>query len=142
MFGELMLETVARVPIPTHKPKTSTERILLIRPDHLGDMLLTTPAIHSLRAATPNAEIHMLVGPWSADVIANYPEVDLVLTLPFPGFSRTPKIGLRSPYQLAIQSARFLRRIGYDSAVILRPDHWWGAMVTKFAGIPNELAMM
>jgi ADP-heptose:LPS heptosyltransferase len=134
----LMLNTAALVPLSTNK-LSSTERILLIRPDHLGDMLLTTPAISALRAAKPSAEIHMLVGPWSADVIANYPEVDMALTLAFPGFSRTPKASWRSPYQLAINSARHLRRIGYNSAVILRPDHWWGAMVAKLAGIPERI---
>ena len=133
-----MLATAAHVPITTHKP-TSTERILLIRPDHLGDMLLTTPAVTALRAARPNAEIHMLVGPWSADVIAKYAEVNLVLTLAFPGFSRAPKTNWRSPYEMAYQTSRQLRRIGYNSAVILRPDHWWGAMVAKLAGIPERI---
>jgi lipopolysaccharide heptosyltransferase II len=134
----VLLTSMAWMPIPTHKP-SSVERILLIRPDHLGDVLLTTPAIASLRASRPNAEIHALVGPWSADVIANYPEVDLALTLPFPGFSRTPKVSWRSPYEQAYNAARHLRRIGYSSAVILRPDHWWGAMVAKLAGIPHRI---
>jgi ADP-heptose:LPS heptosyltransferase len=44
---------------------------------------------------------------------------------------------LRSPYQLAVSASRWLRRIGYDSAVILRPDHWWGAMLAHLAGIPR-----
>lgn len=132
------LEVVARVPIPARKPGTP-ERILLIRPDHLGDVLLTTPAIHALREARPDAEIHALVGPWSAEVIANYPEVDLALTIEFPGFSRAQKTDWRSPYELAVTSARQLRRIGYSSAVIMRPDHWWGAMVAKFAGIPERI---
>jgi heptosyltransferase-2/heptosyltransferase-3 len=134
----LALEMTAKVPIPNTR-ESSIERILLIRPDHLGDVLLTAPAIHALRLAHPQAEIHALVGPWSADVIANYAEVDLVLTVPFPGFSRAPKISWRSPYELAINSARRLRRIGYSQAVILRPDHWWGAMVAKLAGIPHRI---
>jgi len=134
----VLLAAAARLPISIHKPAPA-ERILLIRPDHLGDVLLTTPAIAALRASRPNAEIHVLVGPWSADVIANYPEVDLALTLTFPGFSRTPKASWRSPYEQAIRAARHLRRIGYSSAVILRPDHWWGAMVARLAGIPNRI---
>jgi heptosyltransferase-2/heptosyltransferase-3 len=77
------------------------------------------------------------VGPWSAQVLANYPEVDRVLTLPFPGFSRAPKKGLSSPYEQAIRASRMLRRIGYTSAVILRPDHWWGAMLAHMAGVPQ-----
>lgn len=112
-----------------------TPRILVIRPDHLGDMLLTTPAIHALKAAQPLAEIHALVGPWSAGALANYPEIDVALTLAFPGFTRNPKDSIGSPYQTAISASRMLRKIGYESAVIFRPDHWWGAMLAHLAGI-------
>lgn len=129
---------IARLPLPASR-FTSMNRLLLIRPDHLGDVLLTTPAIRALRAARPYMEIHALVGPWSADVLSNYPELDFVLTLPFPGFSREPKSDWRSPYEMAIRSAAQLRRIGYGSAVILRPDHWWGALVAKLAGIPLRI---
>ncbi|MBZ0292587.1 MAG: lipopolysaccharide heptosyltransferase II [Anaerolineae bacterium] len=134
----LMLRLIASVPILPLKAK-SFNRILLIRPDHLGDVLLTTPAIQKLRQALPNTEIHALVGPWSATVLASYPEIDVVLTLPFPGFSRHPKDSWRSPYEIAWHTARNLRRIGYDSAIIFRPDHWWGAMVTYLAGIPQRI---
>jgi lipopolysaccharide heptosyltransferase II len=132
---ETLVEAAARMPfIPCRTPHM--ERILLIRPDHLGDVLLTTPAIRALRAARPEAELHALIGGWSADVLGAYPEIDLVLTLDFPGFTRTAKQSVRSPYQLALATANRLRRIGYSSAVILRPDHWWGALVAKLAGIP------
>jgi heptosyltransferase-2/heptosyltransferase-3 len=72
-------------------------------------------------------------------VLANYPEIDQVLTLPFPGFSRGDKTSLRAPYDLAVLSARHLRRIKYTSALIFRPDHWWGAMLAKWAGIPRRI---
>ncbi len=133
-----LLNTLALVPrFPARRP--AHPRILLVRPDHLGDVLLTTPAIHALRSAAPHVELHALVGPWSARVLANYPEIDHVLTLPFPGFSRQPNENLRSPYQLAFNTARHLRRIAYDAAVIFRPDHWWGAMVTHLANIPERI---
>lgn len=134
----VLLRTLGAAPIPNVKAP-SVQRILLIRPDHLGDALLTTPAIHALRVTYPTAEIHALVGPWSAEVLAGYPDIDVVLTLPFPGFSRGPKLGLRAPYDLALRSARQLRNIGYSSAIILRPDHWWGAMLAKGAGIPRRI---
>lgn len=132
-----LLRSVASLPVP--HVKAGRERILLIRPDHLGDVLLTTPAIRALRAAYPNAEIHALVGPWSADVLANFPEIDIILSLPFPGFSRGDKPGVGEPYSLALSSARRLRKIRYSSAIIFRPDHWWGAMVAKWAGIPRRV---
>ncbi len=133
-----LLHMGAYIPFPSSRIPEHP-RILLIRPDHLGDMLLTTPAIRALSNALPSAEIHMLVGPWSADILANYPEIDAILTLPFPGFSRSPKPNLPSPYQLAWKSSRQLRQIGYSTAIILRPDHWWGAMVAAMAGIPQRV---
>ncbi len=133
-----LLNLASYVPVPSGR-RTHSNRVLLIRPDHLGDVLLTAPAIHALKRANPNLELHALVGPWSADVIANFPEIDLVLTLPFPGFSRSSKTGLQSPYQLAVSTAARLRRIGYGSVVIMRPDHWWGALVARLAGIPERI---
>lgn len=132
-----LIRSIARLPISEQKSRSN--RILLMRPDHLGDMLLTTPAIEALRSARPDIEIHALVGPWTAQILANYPQVDRVLTLPFPGFSRSPKESIRFPYQLALKSARHLRLIGYDSVVIFRPDHWWGAMLAFLAGIPDRI---
>lgn len=133
-----LLHSLAKVPIS--KGKTATQhKILLIRPDHIGDLLLTTPAMVALRSALPNAEIHALVGSWSATAIASLDAVDNVITLPFPGFNRGDKGSLQSPYQLALQTAQQLRQIGYTSAVIMRPDHWWGAMVAHLAGIPERI---
>ncbi len=133
------LQAAAAIPVPTQHRSQQNERILLLRPDHLGDVLLTTPAIHALRAAHPDSELHALVGPWSASVLANFSDLDLVLTLPYPGFTRQDKLSWRSPYQLAATTARSLRRIGYDTAIILRPDHWWGALVAHLAGIPRRI---
>ena len=33
----------------TSKPITAAPRILLVRPDHLGDLLMTTPVLHALK---------------------------------------------------------------------------------------------
>jgi lipopolysaccharide heptosyltransferase II len=132
------LSLLAEIPrLPARRPERL--RILLVRPDHLGDVLLTTPAIHALRQTLPHAELHALVGPWSARVAASYPEIDTVLTVPFPGFSREPKENWQSPYQLAFNTARRLRRIAYHAAIIFRPDHWWGALVTHLASIPERI---
>jgi lipopolysaccharide heptosyltransferase II len=133
-----LVNSVAILPLPQQRTR-KRERILLIRPDHLGDILLTTPAIHFLRAALPNAEIHVLVGGWSAAVIENNADIDLALTLPFPGFSRTLSDHVISPYWLAVQTAQRLRKVGYSMVIILRPDHWWGALVAYLAGIPRRI---
>lgn len=126
--------------IPFIQQTLNTERVLFIRPDHLGDMLLATPAIRLLKAARPRSEVHVLAGPWSARILENLPEVDQVLTINFPGFNRSEK--KRSPWQpytYLLRISRQLRTIGYQTAIIMRPDHWWGAMLAHVAGIPARI---
>ena len=113
--------------------------ILLIRPDHLGDLLFATPAIRALRAALPQAHIACLVGPWSRAVLRNNPHLDEVMTCPFPGFTRRPKPSPVQPYSLLWRYARWLRARRFDLAVVLRFDHWWGALLAYLAGIPRRV---
>jgi predicted lipopolysaccharide heptosyltransferase III len=115
-------------------------RVLFIRPDHLGDMLLAIPAMRALKEARPYIEIHVLAGSWSAPILANVPEVDLVLTMDFPGFVRgKSKKNYIAPYTQLLKVSRQLRHIGYGHAVIMRPDHWWGAMLAHVAGISERI---
>lgn len=123
--------------LPVKKQTGGTGRILLIRPDHLGDLLLTVPAIRSLKQARPDLTLHACVGNWGKPAIERLTELEHIETVEFPGFTRQPKTGALAPYQLANQTAQTLRKIGYDAAIILRPDHWWGAMVAHMAGIPQ-----
>ena len=127
-----------RIPHPaptTHGPL----RILLIRPDHLGDVLLTTPAFARLRQVQPEARLTALVGPWAEAVARRNPHLDEVLTLPFPGFTRQPAVSLVAPYRQVWQAARWLRQYRFDAAIVLRVDHWWGGLLAALAGIPQRV---
>jgi lipopolysaccharide heptosyltransferase II len=117
----------------------SQGRILLIRPDHLGDALLATPTGLALRDAFPEARIDWLVGPWAAEVIRRAPHADAILTCEFPGFTRRAKQSPWQPYLALAREARRLRARGYDLALILRADHWWGALLSIAAGVPCRL---
>jgi lipopolysaccharide heptosyltransferase II len=112
--------------------------LLVVRPDHLGDLLFVTPAFRTLRQRHPEAHITALVGPWGASVLSNNPLVDQITTLPFPGFSRQPKTSLWQPYGLLRHWARQLRG-QFDLAFILRFDHWWGALLAYLAGVPHRI---
>lgn len=114
------------------------ERLLLVRPDHLGDLLWLTPALRRLRAAWPEAEIWVACGPWGAPVLAGNRDLDALLPVAFPGFTRRPKGGPLAPYRYLRRQARLLRRHDFDAAAILRNDHWWGALLAAAAGIPRR----
>ncbi len=112
------------------------QRILLIRPDHLGDVLFSTPALHVLRTTWPAAHITALVGPWSAAILRHNRDIDTLTTLPFPGFTRQAGPRPWHPYRLLWHQARRLRSERFDLAIVLRFDHWWGAWLAQLAGIP------
>ena len=111
-------------------------RILLIRPDHIGDLLLSTPAICRLRQALPGAHLTCVVGPWGEAVLKDNPHLDEILVCPFPGFTRQPKQGWLAPYRALWHWVRRLQPARFDVAVVLRFDHWWGALLAYLAGIP------
>src|SRR5207248_2879880 len=113
-------------------------RILLVRPDHLGDVLLATPVLAALKKHIPEAHITFMVGPWSRGVVARNGDIDELLTCPFPGFQRAPQKPL-APYALLLRVARQLRRGKYDLAINLRPDFWWGAALLYLARIPRRV---
>jgi heptosyltransferase-2/heptosyltransferase-3 len=113
-------------------------RILLIRPDHLGDVLLASPAERVLREVLPESQIDWLVGPWSAEMVRRAGDSGKVMTFDFPGFTRRPSRSVVEPYVLLASEAAKLRAQAYDAALVLRPDHWWGAMLASLAGIPRR----
>ncbi len=96
------------------------KRILVIKLDHVGDVLLATPVFDNLRQAYPNAELHALAGKWSRVVLENQPAVDEVIEYNSPFFCRTGE----QPTRLleAVQLYRRLRHEKYELVVELRGD--------------------
>jgi ADP-heptose:LPS heptosyltransferase len=115
--------------------------VLLLRPDHIGDVLLTSPAVALLRESLPSAHLTYLVGPWSQEVAGGGPPVDCLRTVGYPGFTRHPNPNVLAPYALLVREAARLRRERYDLAVMFRPDHWWGALLALVAGIPVRVGI-
>jgi heptosyltransferase-2/heptosyltransferase-3 len=133
-----LLRAFARLARPSPPPSPRAARILVIRPDHLGDLLFVTPALRTLRQRYPDAHVTALVGPWGEAVLSNNPHVDETIALPFPGFTRQSKPSPWQPYSLLRHWARLLRG-RYDLAFILRFDHWWGALLAYLAAVPQRV---
>lgn len=111
-------------------------RILVLRPDHIGDLLFLYPALAELRSLLPEASITLAVGPWTAPLAELNRAVDHVEVIAFPGFQRQPNPGLLAPYVQALRLARKWRG-KFDFCLISRRDHWWGAMTASLAGLPR-----
>ncbi len=94
-------------------------KILIVKRDKLGDMLLTTPLLAHLKAMRPDAEVHLLANDYNAWVIAGNPHVDRLWT-----YRRVRQRGQAS-LLAALQwlwLARKLRREHFDWVIAANGD--------------------
>lgn len=100
------------------------QNILVIKLDHLGDVLLATPVFSNLKRAYPSAKIHALVGEWGEVGLRNHPDVDKILRYNSRFYRRLgePKSQCKILTILAL-----LRQQKYDLVMDLRGD-WFSAL--------------
>src|SRR5215831_13636744 len=81
----LAVATVAR---SGHVRPTSPGRIMCLRLERIGDLLMTIPAIVDLKNAFPSASVDLVVGRWNRDVASVIPGIDRIETLDASWLSR------------------------------------------------------
>lgn len=115
------------------------KRILCVRLDYLGDVLMSTPAIRALKQSQPDRHITLLTSPDGAAVAPHVPEIDATLTYAAPWMKHG---GVPDPaHDLAM-----IRRLAegcFDAAVIFTvysQNPLPAAMLCHLAGIPLRLA--
>ncbi len=62
--------------------RNSPKRILVIITRRIGDVLLTTPLIHTLKAAWPQAKIDVLAFENTRDILSNHTDIQQVICIP------------------------------------------------------------
>ena len=101
--------------------------ILISRPDHLGDVVMTTAILPALKRAFPRARIDMLIGSWAKELVEICPLIDRHILFDHFFLNRQngslPAKCLKSLCQLP-GVVRKLRRRRYDLGLELRP--FWG----------------
>jgi lipopolysaccharide heptosyltransferase II len=115
----------------------AVQRLLVVRLDNLGDLLMTTPAIAALRAGLPQAHITLLTSPAGAALAPHLPEVDEVIAWHAPWVKSDPA-DVEPPASLHGLAAG-----GYDGAVIFTvctQSALPAALTAWLAGIPLRLA--
>lgn len=113
--------------------KTSplTARKILIRSvNWVGDAVMSTPAIGTIRQCLPDAEITLLANPLVAQLFSPHEWVDRVMTFDRQGVHRGVAGRIRLARELRIQN--------FDAAIIL-PNSFDSALVPWLAGIPERI---
>lgn len=106
------------------------ERILLIRTDRIGDVVLTLPAVSAIHHRFPRTFIAFLAGSDTVPLVENHAHIDQILTYDPKG----PHRGLSGHLQLA----RELKSLHFDTAILFHPRLELSTALA-WAGIPKRI---
>lgn len=113
-----LVSSVART-FSRHVRPQDPRRILLLRLERIGDLLMTLPAIRDVRTLAPAAEIDLVVGRWNASMAAAVPSVSKVMTVDANWLAREGGgLGMGA----LLSTARGWRASKYDLAINFEPD--------------------
>ncbi|MBC8747519.1 MULTISPECIES: lipopolysaccharide heptosyltransferase II [Paraburkholderia] len=133
----------ARVP-DTSQPVCwgdDVKRILCVRLDNLGDVLMTTPALHALRESAEGRHLTLLASGSGVALAPFLDDVDDVIEYDAPWVARVSNATRDLLDDQRVQAR--LRRGGFDAAVIFTvysQSPLPAAMLCYLAGIPRRLA--
>ena len=94
--------------------------VTVVKLDHIGDVILATPAIESLRIGYPKAKIRIVVGSWSKGVLVNNPNVDEVICYDPPWLDRSTGSIMSEKREENKEVMKLLLGIRHDLIVDLR----------------------
>ncbi|MDD3014846.1 MAG: lipopolysaccharide heptosyltransferase II [Candidatus Gastranaerophilales bacterium] len=111
-------------------------KILVIRYRFIGDTILTVPFLRNLRRAYPDAQIDMLVGPVSGEVLTDCPYVDNLIV-----FDTTRKFKYENTKQEKkgfFSYVNLLKKQKYDKAYVLKRS-FSSAALAFLSGIKERI---
>ncbi|MBI4777603.1 glycosyltransferase family 9 protein, partial [Candidatus Desantisbacteria bacterium] len=98
------------------------KKILIVRKGALGDVLMITPFIKSVKISFPGSIVDVLTHPKSLVVLQNNPYINEVLTL-----SHTNPVSFLEHRKII----NYIKRQGYDIAFILETKNFYCELVKK-----------
>jgi len=111
-------------------------KILVIRYRFIGDTILTIPFLRNLRKAYPKAQIDMLVGPVSGDVLSDCPYIDNLIYFDTTKKHKYENTGEKKKNFFSY--VKLLRQNNYDKAFVLKRS-FSSAALAFLAGIKERI---
>ena len=108
-------------------------KILIIKTHAIGDVLMTTPALRSLRTSFLRAEISVLVGNWSAPILKNNSYITRLIEFEDDIVHKKKIINL-------IKIVLILRSYKFDTAIIFHPSPFIH-LIAMCAGIKKRYGL-
>ena len=113
------------------------EKILIIRADRIGDMILTTPIFKSLKKRYPLAHITCMASTLSSQLIGGNPYIDSIMVYDPPWFDRKKGDKIIRDY---LNILRLIRTYKFDMAIDLRGNIFIFFFLMLLAGIRQRVS--
>jgi ADP-heptose:LPS heptosyltransferase len=114
-------------------------RILVLRNNDLGDVIVVTPLFEALRRLYPQARLVAGVGRWAAPIFAGNPYVDAVAQVDAPWFNKYLRGGFFQRLRFLFgPTVRDLRKAQFDLGIDVLGSRW-GELLLLRSGIPARL---
>lgn len=101
------------------RPASPPERVLLLRVERIGDLLMVMEAIATARTAWPDAEIDLAVGSWNVPLASLIPGINRIDQIDVPWLARE---GTGLSWRGLMAKAAEWRTRRYDLVVNFEPD--------------------
>lgn len=112
---------------------SEVDRLLVIRPDNIGDLVLTTPLLRGLREALPDAWIGVLVNSYNAPVLDRNPWTDAVFA--YEKLKHVAPAVRFASLMRRLMLFRSLRRLDVGCAILAAPGFQKRALrLARFSG--------
>jgi ADP-heptose:LPS heptosyltransferase len=84
---------------------------LIIRPEKIGDLIVSTPVFRALKESFPNEEVHLLTDELGAELVRHNPYLDRIIAIPWKSRARDEHLPLRDIYRLLRQNGPYRRAV-------------------------------
>ncbi|HEY7413725.1 MAG TPA: lipopolysaccharide heptosyltransferase II [Ktedonobacteraceae bacterium] len=133
----LWLNRLTKKYTPLAPPHFHPRRILVIRLDLIGDLVLSLTVVQALKKVYPEAEIDLLATPGSANVVARHPDIHAIISYD-PNIWRRPRALLRRQnWREALALVRSLRARHYDLAISVFGS--WASVIAVLSGAVRRI---
>jgi len=130
---------LARVALWRH-----ARRVLAVRLDNMGDVLMTSPAFAAIRDSLPGVHLSLLCSPSGAALKPHLPMIDQVIASPVPWMKAASDADEGTEFgRSEVLLVERLSRLAFDAAIIFTTctqSALPAAMLCRMAGIPLRLA--
>ncbi len=118
------------------------KKILVLKPDHLGDVLVSFPALRRLREKFTDAHIGILIGSWSIELMRINRDVNEMIVFDMPYYIRR-KVRRNIYYATLfalnlIKLSISLRKKKFDVIIDLN-NTWATKLISYLTGVPQRI---